>query len=210
MRTAVATIFASMIFHQAVAQDDFSSWNRGFELYGWLPDIEITTESGTEIDLSIDEILDNLDFTLQGTVFASRGDWSVFFDGVYMGLTLNDSISTSEPVDGFGRVDIGVDAEIEQDTFVSTFGAGYKFFEDQRTNLKAIGGLRYLHIDLEVDAKLEGNAQVELLGQEFSRQFEEQLETDGSGSNWDVIVGIQGETKINDDWTFVLRRYRNR
>lgn len=108
-----------------MAQDDFSSWNWGFELYGWLPDIDITTATGTEIELSIDEILDNLDFTLQGTVFASRGDWSLFADGDYLGLTLNDSISTSEPVGGFGRVDTDVDAEIEQDTFVSTLGADY-------------------------------------------------------------------------------------
>lgn len=187
----------------AAAQDSVGDWNFGLEIYGWLPDIEITTQSGTEIDLTLSDILDNLDFTLQGTVFASKGDWTMFADGVYLGLGLTDNISSSEPIGNFGRVDIQVEADIDQDAFISTFGAGYKFYESQSTKISAIGGLRYLYIDLEVDAKLEGNQSVEILGREFSRQFEDRLEADGSGSNWDAVIGLQGETKINDDWTFL-------
>ena len=203
MRTVVATIFASLFSHQAVAQDGLGSWNYGLEIYGWLPDIEQTTSSGAELNLSIDEILDNLEFTLQGTFTATRGNWSLFADGVYMGLNLTDSVSASEPIGDFGELGLSIDADIDIASFISTFGGGYKFHDDQNTKLTAIGGLRYTYLDVDVDVDVEAGIEAGIGDREFAQRASEQLSSDESGSNWDVIVGLQGETKLDDRWTLL-------
>ncbi len=204
---AAAAFFGCFISTPAVAQDGLGSWNYGLEVYGWLPDIDMTTANGDEIDISISDILDNLDFTLQGTVFATKGNWSIFADGVYLDISPSgrQSVSKSRSIGRFGQLgaDIDVDVDIDQKAFISTFGAGYRFYESQGTNLSLVGGVRYLHIDLDVDVKTEGNVELELRGEEFTREFERRTSIDESGSNWDAIIGLQGSTKINDDWTFL-------
>lgn len=204
---AAATFAACFISTSAAAQDGLGSWNYGLEVYGWLPDIDITTATGGDVELSISDILDNLDFTLQGTFFATKGDWSLFADGVYLDISPSgsQSVSKSRSIGKFGKLgaDIDVDVDIDQEAFISTFGAGYRFYENQGTNLSFVGGVRYLYMDVEVDVKAKGNAKLEALGQAFTKEFERQTSTDGSGSNWDAIIGLQGSTKINDDWTFL-------
>ena len=54
---------------EVIAADSMSSadeWKFSAELYGFLPDVEATTPSGDTIEIDIDDLLSNLDFTLQG------------------------------------------------------------------------------------------------------------------------------------------------
>ncbi len=180
-RSAVSALALSVFCLPAHAQDGLSGWNWGFEIYGWLPEIEMTTDSGTEIELSLSDILDNLEFTLQGGVFATKGNWKIFADAVYMSLNLSDNATAQ-----VGPIDIDFEAEIDNKAFISTFGGGYKVHETPATTLYAIGGLRYTYMDVEVEGSLGPN--------DFA--------FDGDGSNLDAIIGLQGETKINDDWSF--------
>ena len=198
-----AAVFAVSLLSSPASAQDSTVWDWGVELYGWLPDIEGTAANGAEIDLPIDDILDNLDFTLQGTVFATRGDWSIFADAVYLDLGASEGTKTSRPIGRFGRVDIGVDADVDLTTFISTVGGGYRFHQSKSTDLNVIGGLRYAYMDVEIDADVDGNAEVEILGREFSREFKRSLDLDESETNWDAIIGLQGTTKINENWSLL-------
>lgn len=200
---AASALTLSVQMLPAAAQENTANWNYGLEIYGWLPDIEGTTTSGAEIDISIDDILDNLEFTLQGTFTATRGNWSIFADGVYLGLNLTDGVSATEPIGDFGEFDLDIDAEIDLAAFVSTFGGGYKFYDEQNTKLTAVGGLRYLYMDVDVDVDIEQGIRAGIGDREFAAAASEQLSIDESGSNWDVIVGLQGETKLDDRWTLL-------
>ncbi len=180
-RYVSSTLTASCLALPANAQDGLAGWDWGLEINGWLPDIEMTTADGVDIDLTISEILDNLDFTLQGGVFATKGNWLVFADGLYLGLAASDKVSGK-----IGPIDTTLEADIDQSAFISTFGAGYKFYQTPDTMVHAIGGLRYLYMDLELEGSL-GSID---------------LEFDESDDNWDAIVGLQGKTKINEKWSF--------
>ncbi len=66
-----------------------------------------------------------------------------------------------------------------------------------------LGGVRYTYLKVGIDADVEGNAEIDILGQTFKRQFKDQLDLSDSESFWDGVVGLQGETKLNDQWTFL-------
>ena len=214
-----ATAFTVCLLSTQANAQVLGDWDWSLELHGWLPDITGTAANGADIDVPLHDILENLDFTLQGKVTATRGDWSVFADGVYLSMGSSGSTSTSLPVGRFGQFDDSVDADIDLDSFISTFGGGYRFHQDKNTNLSFVGGIRYLYmkvkIDADVDADLEGEIDKTIertigrrtitkeIRREFSRELSETLNFDDSANNWDGIIGLQGETKINDDWTLL-------
>lgn len=84
----------AMLLMSSVAQaaDD---WEFAAEVYGWLPNIDIKEEGGQSSEITLDDILDNLDFPAMIAVQARKGKWSFSNDLVYMDLTNkpNDQIS---------------------------------------------------------------------------------------------------------------------
>ena len=208
------------------AQEENSDWKWGLEVYGWLPNINSTLGSGKEFEISQTDILDNLDFTLQGNIYSTKGNWTFFADGVLLQLGADDEASSSQTfeartsssigdsvseaisfsgplglinvdVNARGQFDVDFDAGVELETFsavsadvkmrsdISTFGAGYTFFQGRKTTLTAIGGVRYLYLDVEVDVdvqvELEGEFTSDVEG-EISGEIEVEVETPfGSG-----------------------------
>jgi hypothetical protein len=199
---SATTLAVSLIAAPASAQN-LGDWDWRWEIYGWLPTIKQTTANGVDVKIDKNDILDNLDFTFQTNLSATRGDWTLFADGVYMNLGGKDRASTSEPIGNFGRVDVEVDAKIDIKSVISTFGGGYKFYENHNTKLNAVGGVRYTYLKVGIDAEVDGVAQIDLLGNTFKRKFKDQIDLDESESFWDGVIGLQGETKINDRWTFL-------
>ncbi len=55
------------------------SWQFGASIYGWFPDISGQTAfspsgGGGDFEIGVDQILDNLEFTLMGTFDARKGN----------------------------------------------------------------------------------------------------------------------------------------
>lgn len=217
---AACLSIVSMQTLPANAQQESSDWKWGLEVYGWLPDINSTLGDGTEVEISQTDILENLEFTLQGNINATRGNWTVFADSVLLQLgsddtasssrsfkaitsniedSLSDEISFSKRV-GLAQVDVRANAQFDLDfdagieletlssvsadvrlrSAVSAFGAGYKFFQNGRTTLTAIGGVRYLYLDVEADVdvevELEGEFDADVEG-EISGEIEVEVKT---------------------------------
>lgn len=223
---ATCVSLVSILTLPANAQQNNTDWKWGLEVYGWLPDINSTLGNGTDFKISQTDILDNLEFTLQGNIFANKGNWTIFADTVLLQLgadddadfsrsfetstsqsieeSVSEALSFSGPlglvnvnVNANAQLDIEGDAGIKLDTLlyvsadvrlrsaISTFGAGYTFFQRGNTTLTAIGGVRYLYLDVDTDVdvqvELEGEFDAEVEG-EVSGEIEVEVETPfGSG-----------------------------
>ncbi len=119
---AVGLVCSSAYGQEEIADDD--KWQVSFTPYFWVPDIDIksTVAGGTVgIDVGFSDIVDNFDvFGLSGRVEMWKGDWGLFFDGMYTDLEGDFSLSTPGPT-------IGVDVSIED--AVLDFGVMYKLFK---------------------------------------------------------------------------------
>lgn len=180
-KTSVLALIACALATTGEAQDDVSSgWNWGAEVYFWGASIGGTASNGEDIDIGIDDLLDNFKLGFMGTVTASRDNWILFFDAIY--LDVGDDGATTGNI---GNLPVPISASIDMKAFISTFGAGYKIYETAGTTLHATGGLRYLWLDTDIDAT------VGVLPP---------LNISASDGNWDAVVGLQGQTDLSDKW----------
>ena len=170
----------AMLLMSSVAQaaDD---WEFAAEVYGWLPNIDIKEEGGQSSEITLDDILDNLDFTAMIAVQARKGKWSFSNDLVYLDLTNkpNDQISP--------RLTL---KKLELQAWIVSPTVGYAVFKNESSSIDLYAGARYL--DLEVNTTLE----LRLPGNLPERRDG----TDTSDSNWDAIVGVRGNHRLSDKW----------
>ena len=167
------------------AQDSSSdSWDWSAEVYFWGASLGGETTSGDDIDLGIDKILEDLEAGAMGTVAASKGQWTIFSDMIY--LDVKDSGSATTGVGPASSVTI--DASIELKGFITTLGAGYRAYEQSGNSLDVIGGLRYLWLESEID--IDVGPPVGPLD----------VNEKDDGTNTDVVVGLRGKADINDKW----------
>jgi hypothetical protein len=68
-------------------------WEFALSFYVWMPDIENTTASGHEIEITFSDILDNLDMTLMTSFGARKDKWTFMTDVVYLHLNYSDNIN---------------------------------------------------------------------------------------------------------------------
>ena len=115
----MATLASTGAFAQQAASDS-DAWHVGVSIYGWFPDIAGETAftqpgSGSDFTIDIDNILDNLKFTLMGIVDVRKGRWGLLTDVIYMDVgdsktgTREASIGRRGlPVDATANVDLDI------------------------------------------------------------------------------------------------------
>ena len=162
-------------------------------IYLWGAAIDATTQTGGDIDLSFNDILDDLDMTFMGGFGARKGKWSLLVDAVYMDISQSDGGSETIPILG-GAVNVTrtVDTDITMKSWITTFGAGYNVVNNERATLDLIGGARYFWID--VDVKLNLSRDGEFL------QTSRQVKVSESDHVWDGIVGVRGKINLDKNW----------
>jgi hypothetical protein len=177
-------IALALIGSSVSAQDNASdNWKWGAEIYFWGASLGGSTTTGSDIDIGIDKIIEDLKFGLMGTVAARKGDWTVFADMIY--LDLGESGSTTANI---GQISVPISASIDLKGFIATSGAGYRVYEQSRTSLDITGGVRYLWLDSDIKVSVPSIPQVP------------DIKDNESGSNWDAVVGFRGKTYLNDKW----------
>lgn len=104
-----------------MANAEDGDWDFGASLYGWLPNIEGTLaydipNFGHTVEVDAGTLIDNLSFTLQGSLRAQKNGWGVFVDGIYLkeaasgqkelpigeGNTLDDEFTLNNWILNFG------------------------------------------------------------------------------------------------------------
>lgn len=183
-RVISALFFTSALcaFGSAAASDD---WQFKAEAYGWLPTIEGTLPTDDEMELTIDEILDYLEFTFMGGLRASKGRWSIVSDVVYLKLSADEGGNTTiplGPLDIPTKVDFGVDME----TWIVNLVGAYSLVQTDKHDVQLLAGARYFWLDttVELDASVVPG----------------EVLVDGSDEVLDPIVGVRGVTELSDKW----------
>jgi hypothetical protein len=154
-------------------------WIFAGELFALGASVEGRTNTGEDIDVPLNDVLDNLDFAFMGTLAAQKNRWTLFADFIYADVGEKDRI----PVEEFPQLEADVKLDLKQ--FTSTFGGAYRVYESGRGNLSLLAGGRYLSIDADLDLRVDP-----ILDERFS----------DSGSNWDFIVGARGMVDLNERW----------
>jgi hypothetical protein len=164
-----------------VAEEKSSEqWQYDFEIYGWLPNIYVTTASQDHITLTLGDLLSNLKWMTMVDFGARKDKWSFNADVIYLHIGDHIQETTGGP---FGRPET-LDVEVSLKGFISTLSAGYQIAGNDRYQLDIIAGARYLNLELPLTIDIDDKSE----------------SVDPGGNTWDAIVGVSGVTTLNDKW----------
>jgi len=189
MKKCLAPLMFVLLMAGAVSasaqEKSADQWQYDFEAYFWMPQMDITTASGTDITLTFKDLLQNLDMAGMFDFGAQKGKWSMNADFIYMNLGAKEEIS--------GEIighPVTLDVDIDLRSFISTVHGGYQVAVNDKNQLDVIAGIRYLYIRIPLEFDLNENRtrKVTLGGSDEDK--------------WDGIVGLQGVRTINDKWYF--------
>lgn len=181
-----ATMFATV----SAAGDGDDQWEFEATIYMWTPEIDTTTQGGSDVSLSFNDIYKNLDAVFMGAFGGRKDKWSFLLDEVYM--ELSDSEGASRTLMNLGAT-VKVDLDLTLKSSITTLAGGYNLVNEDGLLLDVIGGARYAW--MEVDAKLKASSS----GGPLAGVSRKVKESDSDG-NWDAIVGARGRYSFNDNW----------
>ena len=102
----------------AATAQDTGGWKTSATVYLYLPSLSGRTSfpanSGTPIDVSTEQILDNLKMTFMGSLDTHNGRWGLFTDVIYLNLGNTKTSSREFTIGGIGipadtTADLGLD-----------------------------------------------------------------------------------------------------
>lgn len=154
-------------------------WKFGADLYGWLPQIQMKTVAGDEMELPLSKILQNLNFTVMAGVSAQNGKWSAFSDFIYMNLQGTQN-ATATIIGRPAQTGVGIKLQ----ALINTSAIGYSFIQNETSYIRAFVGGRYLWLkpDLSFNIGAAGGNVVD------------------EGQVFDAIVGLRGRSKFADNY----------
>ncbi|VGO23462.1 porin family protein [Pontiella sulfatireligans] len=154
------------------------NWQFSVSAYGWMPSIKADSRVGPDIDITLKDILDNLDGVIMLKAGARKGRWSLFQDLIY--LDLEDDATVKLPESAKLKLDLTMKS------WISTMGAGYTVFYNDDFSVNVLGGARFLYLDLDLDAKVKGT------------DYKDNVS--GSQNAWNGIVGLSGKVQFPKQW----------
>ena len=176
---APALLVSTVIYSPAYGQSNSDSWQYSGGVNLWGAGIKGTTQAGNKIDVGFSDILDNLDFTLMGTLEGRKGEWSWLADLLYLSMSLDNTADVATPAGGARvRADVGVDG------WALGLAAGYSLSDTSKGRSDVIFGARYL--DLETSLKFTAGT--------ASKQVSE------TGGVWDGVIGFRGRINTQGNW----------
>lgn len=179
--------FALVLAYPVLAEETSPDrWKISGDLYMWAPAIKGETNQGGDIDISFNDIIDNLDFTFMAGLAARKDKFSLLVDVIYMDL--EDSSNYTLTRGPFGLRSLSI-TNLEMTAWVVTPAAAYNVLDSDLIEINLLAGARYLYLKTDVDLVRQGP----LVTSRFSPS--------GSGHVWDGIVGARGNVKLNGKWS---------
>jgi hypothetical protein len=167
------------------------SWQFGVSIYGWFPNISGQTAfthsgSSNEFEIDIDNILDNLEFTLMGTFDVRRGRWGLLTDVIYMDVG-GSGTGTREATIGRRALPVNATANVDLDlkSWIWTLGGYFRALDRSGMTLDVVAGARYLDVEQRVNWNVTGNV--------GSIPVPDRVGAATAGlTNWDAVIGARG------------------
>jgi hypothetical protein len=191
MQLIAVTLCVSIALGPTLAlANESEGWQFGASIYGWFPDISGETafpnNGSGEFTVDIENILDNLEFTLMGTFDARKGRWGFLTDAIYMDVGNSQTGGRDYLIGGIqvpatatGTVDLDIKS------LIWTLAGYYRAIDKAGYTLDVVGGTRYLDVEQKVNWSLTGNIGA-LPPASRTGAAESSL------TNWDLIIGVRG------------------
>lgn len=174
---AIVILLASFVSTAAAETSD--EWETHMDVYLWGASVGGHTADGSDLNVSFDKLLKDLNLGFMGTVAAYKGRFSVIADLIYLDVSeskRNSGEFLGQPIEDKGK--------LELTGWISTFGGGYSLVNDDKNSLILIAGARYLNLDTTFTFKVN----------EVKKEF------DLGGSAWDGIVALNGKAQLGEKW----------
>jgi hypothetical protein len=189
-----------------VLADTEDSWEFGASIYGWLPDISGKTAfapgGGTgDFTVEIGDILDNLEFTLQGSFDVRKGRVGLFTDLIYMDIGNSESNYREGTIGGSEiPVDVTVGVDLDMKSWIWTTTGYYRAVQQPRHTLDLMGGARYIDVEQSLGWDVSGN-----IGNNPLPGTQGKVEA--GVDNWDAIIGLRGKLAFGNNGQWFLPYY---
>jgi hypothetical protein len=186
----VAVLSSTGALAQQMAKET-DSWQFGLSIYGWFPDIAGETSftqpgGGSDFEIDIDSILDNLKFTLMGTFDVQKGRWGILTDLIYMDVG-DSKTGTREPSIGGNPLPVNATADVDFDmkSWIWTLTGYYRAIERSGLTLDVLAGTRYLNVEQTLNWDVFGNVDsIPIPDRTGSATADVTI--------WDALIGVKG------------------
>jgi len=152
--------------------------------YLWTPALHAQTVRGDDLDMSISDVVSNLDAALMGGIQAHHGRLSLNLDMVYAGLS--EEVDTTANL--LGRP-VSAEADVDLELLVPTAYVGYAVVCASAFELEVLAGARYARVETDIDFTVNGPGPLVL-----DRSRSE------SSDIVDGIAGVRGQVLIGERW----------
>jgi hypothetical protein len=185
LTTVVVLIGPVQAMAETTASED---WRYAASLYFFAPAVKGSTAAGSDIDVSFDTLISNLNMTFMGAFEARKGRWSALADVLYLNVGANGGAEV--PLTGPRGQPLGIkaDASLKLRGWVLGAVGGYNVYDTSQGSVDMIAGLRYLEMKASFGLDLQG------------RRLGRAIESDASGVVWDGIVGVKGRANLSGAW----------
>lgn len=207
LAAAVGVLAPTLLAAQTAPSEPIpGAWRFGASLYIYLPSISADSSApadsgGNRINFNFDNFLDNLEFTLMGSLDAHNGRWGAFTDLIYL-----NTHSTKQQSRDFtiGRIGIpaGTTANLDLDFkgVMWTLAGQYRVYSDPALTMDALAGLRLLEVRTTTGWSISGNlGPIAPSGRTGS--FE------NKSRELDGIVGVKGRAGLGSSGRWTLPFY---
>lgn len=195
----LGALLAGVILTAAPAQAQIpeDKWTFQAIVYGYFPDLGGTTNfpdrtGAGSINVGIDQILSNLNFTIMGTLEARKGRWGLYTDLIYLDVSGDKSNTRNFTVGGrdipsslSANLDLGIKGTLW------TLAGEYAVISDASTLMYVLGGARLLDLKETLSYNLSADIGP-FTGPGRSGSSEVNL------SYWDAVVGVKGRYAFGD------------
>jgi hypothetical protein len=174
--------------HAAADTPPADGWQYAASVYFFAPDIKGSTAAGSDVDVSFDTLIDNLNMAFMGAFEVRKSKWSALADVMYLNVGANDGGEVPLTTSSGASLGLKVDAGVKVRGWVLTFLGGYNVYDTPQASVDLIAGARYLELKLDFDLGLQG------------RPLQDPIELAALGAVWDGVVGVRGQAKLEGNW----------
>jgi hypothetical protein len=173
------------LLHEPNAAADPGGWGADLEIYLWLPNNDIELVNGTRFEITMDDILSDLDMFAMAAGRIRRGRWSFAADVIY-GDVSNNSFDSPLLLPGLATFTEGA---IE--AWIVTPNIGYTVIDNDQQKIELYAGARYFRIETDLVFEIEP-----ILPGQPTVTVDETIDID----SWDGIAGVRGLVYLSDKW----------
>jgi opacity protein-like surface antigen len=203
---AAAGLALAAVPTTVLAQSQEDPWKFRAQIYLWLPTVDGNVDfpassngssAGADVNFGDYFSLSNLQGTFMGAFEARKGRWGVLTDFIYLDFDQEESGTRNFTINAGpgGRIEIPVgasaDAGLRLRGWEWSLVGTYSLAQAHRYEVQALGGLRYLKVDVTFDWGLSGNIG-SLPPQAISGNVAVKPDY------WDGIVGVRGRLNLGD------------